>query len=89
MAAHVVMPAIHRVFSNLKTWGLGVYHGLRRKHLKAYLDEFTFRFNRRRSQTRRLRHPPRSRRHPQTHHLQDADLTGLNGMSLLREVHNS
>jgi hypothetical protein len=49
MAAHVVMPAIHRVFSNLKTWGLGVYHGLRRKHLKAYLNEFTFRFNRRRS----------------------------------------
>ena len=48
MAAHVVMPAIHRVFSNLKTWGLGVYHGLRPKHLKAYLDEFTFRFNRRR-----------------------------------------
>ena len=49
MAAHVVMPAIHRVFSNLKTWGLGVYHGLRPKHLKAYLDEFTFRFNRRRT----------------------------------------
>lgn len=41
------MPAIHRVFSNLKTWGLGVYHGLRRKHLRAYLDEFAFRFNRR------------------------------------------
>src|SRR5512132_4219595 len=49
MAAHVVMPAIHRVFSNLKTRGLGVYHGLRPKHLKAYLDEFTFRFNRRRT----------------------------------------
>ena len=49
MAAHVVMPAIHRVFSNLKTWGLGVYHGLRPKHLKAYLDEFTFRSNRRRT----------------------------------------
>ena len=52
MAAHVVMPAIHRVFSNLKTWGLGVYHGLRPKHLKAYLDEFTFRFNQSRSPTR-------------------------------------
>lgn len=49
MAAHIVLPAIHRVFSNLKTWALGVYHGLRRKHLKAYLDEFTFRFNRRKS----------------------------------------
>lgn len=49
MAAHIVLPAIHRVFSNLKTWALGVYHGVRRKHLKAYLDEFTFRFNRRNS----------------------------------------
>ena len=26
---------------------LGVYHGLRRKHLQSYLDEFVFRFNRR------------------------------------------
>ena len=48
-AAHVILPWIHRVFSNLKTWALGVYHGLRRKHLQAYLDEFVFRFNRRRS----------------------------------------
>jgi transposase-like protein len=49
MAAHLVLPWTHRVFSNLKTWALGVYHGLRRKHLQAYLDEFTFRFNRRRT----------------------------------------
>jgi hypothetical protein len=28
---------------------LGVYHGLRRKHLQSYLDEFVFRFNRRRT----------------------------------------
>ena len=49
MAAHVVLPWIHRVFSNLKTWALGVYHGLRPQHLQAYLDEFVFRFNRRRS----------------------------------------
>ena len=48
MAAHIVLPWIHRVFSNLKTWALGVYHGLRRKHLQSYLDEFVFRFNRRR-----------------------------------------
>jgi hypothetical protein len=45
--AHEVLPWIHRVFSNLKTWALGVYHGLRAKHLQAYLDEFVFRFNRR------------------------------------------
>jgi transposase-like protein len=47
MAAHVVLPRVHRVFANAKRWGLGVYHGLRRKHLQAYLDEFVFRFNRR------------------------------------------
>jgi ISXO2-like transposase domain len=49
MAAHVVLPWVHRVFANLKTWALGVDHGLRRPHLQADLDEFTFRFNRRRT----------------------------------------
>ncbi len=49
MAAHVVLPWTHRVFANLKRWALGVYHGLRRNHLQSYLDEFTFRFNRRRT----------------------------------------
>ena len=49
MAAHVVLPWIHRIFSNLKAWALGVYHGLRKEHLQAYLDEFVFRFNRRRT----------------------------------------
>lgn len=49
MAAHIVLPGVHRAFANLKTWALGVYHGLRRPHLQAYLDEFVFRFNRRRT----------------------------------------
>lgn len=49
MAAHVVLPWAHRIFANLKRWALGVYHGLRKKHLQAYLDEFVFRFNRRRT----------------------------------------
>ena len=49
MAAHIVLPWVHRVFANLKTWALGVYHGLRHHHLQAYLDEFVFRFNRRRT----------------------------------------
>ena len=49
MAAHIVLPWVHRVFSNLKTWALGVYHGLRRKNIQSYLDEFVFRFNRRRT----------------------------------------
>jgi transposase-like protein len=49
MAAHIVLPWAHRVFSNLKVWALGVYHGLRRRDLQSYLDEFVFRFNRRRT----------------------------------------
>lgn len=48
MAAHVVLRWTHRVFANLKRWGLGVFHGLRRPHLHRYLDEFVFRWNRRR-----------------------------------------
>jgi hypothetical protein len=49
MAAHIVLPWAHRFFANLKRWALGVYHGLRRKHLQSYLDEFVFRFNRRKT----------------------------------------
>src|SRR5260221_2504255 len=47
MAAHVVLPWIHRVFALMKRWGLGTYHGLRRKHIDTYLNEFVFRYNRR------------------------------------------
>jgi hypothetical protein len=43
--AHIVLPWVHRIFSNLKVWALGVYHGLRRKCFQSYLDEFVFRFN--------------------------------------------
>ncbi len=41
------MVHVHRVFSNLKTWLLGTHHGVSSKHLQAYLNEYTFRFNRR------------------------------------------
>jgi len=47
--AHLVLPWVHRVFANAKRWAMGVYHGLRAAHLQAYLDEFVFRFNRRRT----------------------------------------
>jgi len=47
MPAHIAMPWVHRVFSQLKRWAFGVYHGLRPHHLQAYLNEFTFRWNRR------------------------------------------
>ena len=49
------MPRVHRVASLLKRWLLGTHQGaVRGKHLDYYLDEYTFRFNRRRSRTRGL-----------------------------------
>src|SRR3974390_2724387 len=45
--AEEFLPIIHLVFANLKTWINGVHHGVSAKHLQAYLNEFTFRFNRR------------------------------------------
>lgn len=54
-AAHVVMPGVHRVAALLKRWLLGTYQGaVSHKHLNYYLDEFTFRFNRRHSRSRGL-----------------------------------
>ena len=35
------------MFSNLKAWLLRIHHGVSPQHLQAYLNEFTFRFNRR------------------------------------------
>ena len=46
--AHDILPWVHRVFSNLKRWAKGVFHGLRKAHVQRYLDEFVFRWNRRR-----------------------------------------
>jgi transposase-like protein len=53
--AHVVMPGVHRIASLLKRWLLGTHQGrVSPEHLDAYLNEFTFRFNRRRSGRRGL-----------------------------------
>lgn len=41
------LPMVHTVFSNLKTWLRGTHHGVSPQHLQTYLNEFTFRFNRR------------------------------------------
>jgi transposase-like protein len=47
------LPRVHRVASLLKRWMLGTHHGaIRPSHLDYYLDEFTFRFNRRTSRSR-------------------------------------
>lgn len=51
--AHELMPRVHRVASLLKRWILGTHQGaVSHEHLEYYLDEFTFRFNRRTSQYR-------------------------------------
>ncbi len=49
MAAHVLLKWVHRAISNAKRWFTGTFHGVRREHLQRYLDEFVFRWNRRRS----------------------------------------
>lgn len=45
--AEEYLPIVHLIFSNLKAWLNGVHHGVAPQHLQAYLNEFTFRFNRR------------------------------------------
>lgn len=53
--AHQLLPRVHHVASLLKRWLLGTHHGgVQVSHLPYYLDEFTFRFNRRRSRARGL-----------------------------------
>ncbi len=55
LPAHRVMPRVHRVASLLDRWWLGTYHGgVSLEHLPYYLDEFTFRFNRRTAKARGL-----------------------------------
>ena len=51
--ASQVMPRVHRVVSHLKRWLMGTHQGaVSHEHLDYYLDEFTFRFNRRTSASR-------------------------------------
>lgn len=50
-----LLPCVNRVASLLKRWLLGTHQGaVRPDHLDYYLDEFTFRFNRRTSRSRGL-----------------------------------
>lgn len=51
--AEHLLPRVHRVVSLLKRWLLGTHQGaISHAHLDDYLDEFTFRFNRRTSASR-------------------------------------
>src|SRR4029450_3638689 len=48
-----VLPGVHLVSSLLKRWAAGtLHHAISDRHLPYYLDEFTFRFNRRNSRAR-------------------------------------
>ncbi len=38
---------LHIVISNAKVFILGTYHGLPKKYLQSYVDEYSFRFSRR------------------------------------------
>ncbi len=50
-----LLPSVHRVSTLAKRWLLGTHQGsVDEAHLPAYLDEFVFRFNRRRSRSRGL-----------------------------------
>jgi len=41
---------LHKIVSNLKAFIAGTFHGLDKKHLQRYFDEFAYRFNRRKFQ---------------------------------------
>jgi len=52
-SASELLPRVHRVVSLLKRWLMGTHQGaVSHEHLDYYLDEFTFRFNRRTSRHR-------------------------------------
>jgi len=53
--AHVSLPGVHRVAALVKRWLMSTHQGaVSGKHLEYYLDEYTFRFNRRTSRSRGL-----------------------------------
>jgi transposase-like protein len=53
VSAAQLLPRVHRVVSLLKRWILGTHQGaISPEHLDYYLNEFTFRFNRRTSRHR-------------------------------------
>ena len=42
-----ILPWVHRIAGNLKTWLRGTFHGVSGKHLQRYLDEFAYRLEHR------------------------------------------
>ena len=55
MVSGEILPRCHRAISLLKRWILGTLQGsIAPEHLQDYLNEFTFRYNRRKSKSRGL-----------------------------------
>ncbi len=55
VSASELLPGVHRIASLAQRWLLGTHQGaVDETHLASYLDEFVFRFNRRRSRSRGL-----------------------------------
>ena len=53
VAAHEMLPAVHRVFALMKAWLMGPMQGSTSpEHLQAYCDEWVFRFNLRNARSR-------------------------------------
>jgi hypothetical protein len=49
-----VLPHVHLLFSNLKTWIAGTFKGVSHQYLPRYLGEFSYRVNRRRDASHKL-----------------------------------
>lgn len=45
--ASALFPLVHTLFANMKTWINGTFHGVGKTWLPAYVQEFTYRLNRR------------------------------------------
>ena len=46
--ADIALPKTHLFFSNFKAWLIGTFHGVTGRYLPRYVNEFLYRFNRRR-----------------------------------------
>ena len=91
-----VMPGPHLVSSLLKRWTAGTLHyRLSHQHLPYYLDEFTFRFNRRNSKARGmffyrlLQQAVDTDPHPLNELIRGTGYTGTNPQTTKRQLHSS
>jgi transposase-like protein len=80
--AEKLLPRVHRVFGNLKAWLVGTHQGVAGAHLQVYLDEFTFRFNRRRTPMAAFQTAPGTGDASRPDHVRPAVCFGVNRISM-------